>query len=135
MNLDLLGQTRMGEISRQFRDQGAHAPWTIQLAFILIPLAAIGIAWVIYRIHNRPRVAVNTPFGMLAELCRAHGIEGSGRRLLEKVAERADLEQPASLMIGPGQFDHAVETAARRRRLDARERAKLDDIRRRIFAT
>lgn len=135
MNRDLLGQTRMGEISRQFREEGAGAPWTSQLGFILIPLAAVGVAWVIYRIYNRPRTPLNTPFGMLAELCRAHGIEGSGRRLLEKVADRAELEQPACLMIGPGQFDRAVAAAAGKGRLPARDRAKLERIRQRIFAS
>jgi len=130
----LLAQSRMGDISRQYREEGSTYPWPVQVAFTLIPVIAVGLAWTLYRLYSRHPSAVNTPFGMLAELCRAHQIPIAGRRLLERVAEHAELEQPASLMINARHFDQAVEAAEQRLRFDPRNRARLGEIRRRLFA-
>ncbi len=131
----LIANSRVGDISRQLRAEGGGAhDWSVQIAFILIPVAAIGLAWVFYRFYSRPPATVNTPFGMLAEISRAHEISPAGRRLLERIAERAELDQPARLTIGTEPFDQAVAAAEQRRRLDPRERERLKQIRKRLFA-
>ncbi|MEM9588016.1 MAG: hypothetical protein AAGA03_12115 [Planctomycetota bacterium] len=127
-----LAETRISDVSLRFREEAVHSgtPWW----FAIIPVLAIGAALAIYRIANQPRPTVNTPYGMLAEICARHQIHASGRRLLERIAEEANLAQPAALMLGVTHFEAAVAKAGRTIQYDRRQKATLKYLRRRLFA-
>ena len=73
----LLAETHMAEVSQQYRETVASSG-TTGWWYIFIPFAATAIACVIYYFGTRPPAIVNTPDGMLYELCKAHRINSSG---------------------------------------------------------
>ena len=129
----LYAETHMAEVSLQYRETvatgGATGIW-----YLLIPVVAIAIGVVIYKIVNRPPPIVNTPQGMLHEICRVHRIGTAGRVLLDRIAEEAELEHPATMLLGVTQFEAAVNKAGARIKYDRRQNATLGMLRRRIFA-
>ena len=130
----LLGQTRMGEVSRYYQETGTGTPWSTQFLFLLVPALAAAAGWLTYRWWQRPPDVCNTPFGLLGEIASAHGLSAATRRALEQVAEHADLEQPAVLAVSPFAFDQAVAKAEQAHRLKERTRERLGEARRRLFA-
>ena len=129
----LLAETHMAEVSLQYREEVA-ATGISGFWYLLIPVAAIAIAVVIYKIANRPPPIVNTPTGMLHELCRAHRISTRARLLLDRIAEEAELAQPATMLLGVKQFEDAVEKAGQQIQYDRRQQSILGMLRRRLFA-
>ncbi len=129
----LIAETRMAEVSLQYREEVASSG-TSGWWYILIPFAATGIACLIHSIGNRPPAIVNTPNGMLHELCKAHRLNNRGRVLLEMIAEEAELAHPATLFVGAAQFDEAVSKAAKQLKFDPRKQATLAQLRRRLFS-
>lgn len=129
-----LAEAHLAEVSLQFREDavshGASGLW-----YLLIPVAAVAIALVIYRLANRPPAIVNTSRGMLHELCRVHRISNTGRLLLDRIAEAAELEQPATMFVGVTQFEAAVAAAGRHISYDQRQQAMIGMLRRRLFAS
>lgn len=130
----LVGQTRMSEVSRYYQETGTATPWATQFLFVLVPVLALGASWLTYRWWQRPPKACNTPFGMLGEITSVHGFSAATRRALERVAEYAELEQPAVLATSPSAFDRAVSKAEEARGLNDRIRERLGEARRRLFA-
>lgn len=129
----LLAETHMAEVSMQYREDIATngiSDWW----YLLVPVVAVAIAIVIYKIFDRPPPIVNTPQGMLHELCKAHGIKASGIRLLERVAEEADLQQPATLFLSVRNFEAAIKQAGRHMRYSRRDQTTLGTLRRRLFS-
>ncbi|MGI9474182.1 MAG: hypothetical protein ACR2NZ_21760 [Rubripirellula sp.] len=133
MKLRLLGETHMAEVSQQYRETVASSA-TSGFWYLLIPVFAIAAAVVIYKIAERPPPVVNTPNGMLHELCKAHDIKSGARNLLDRIADEAELEHPATLLLGPEHFEAAVKKAASKTRFDRRQQATLGMLRRRLFA-
>lgn len=129
----LFAETHMAEVSLQYREDVATSA-TSGFWYLLIPVIAIGIGFVIYKIVNRPPPIVNTPQGMLHELCKAHRIGTAGRLLLDRIAEEAELKHPATMLLGVAQFEAAVEKAGERIKYDRRQNATLGMLRRRMFA-
>ncbi len=129
----LLAETHMAEVSLQYREDvatsGVSGFW-----YLLVPVFAVGIGLAIYKIANRPPPVVNTPLGMLHEICRAHRIGASGRILLERISEEADLIHPATMLLGVTQFEAAVEKARPRIKYDRRQNSTLGMLRRRLFS-
>ncbi len=130
----LLAETHMAEVSLQYREDVATGGIS-GLWYLLIPVALVAIAAMIYKIVDRPPAIVNTPLGMLHELCRVHCVNGPGRRLLEQIAEEAGLEHPGTMFLGVTQFEAAVEAAGRCIKYGRREDAILSSLRRRLFVT
>ncbi len=128
----LIAETRMAEVSLQYREEvasnGISGWW-----YLLIPFVATGIALVIHSIGNRPPAIVNTPDGLLHELCKVHRLSAGGRVLLEMIADEAELEQPATMFLGVSQFDEAVRKAGEHITFDRRKQATLAMLRRRLF--
>ena len=133
LSFRLLGETHMAEVSLQYRETVASNA-TSGLWYLLVPVFAIAMAFVIYKIVDRPPAVVNTPNGMLHELCKAHGINSGARHLLDRIADEAGLEHPATLLLGREQFEAAVKKAGAKIHYDRRKQAKLGVLRRRLFA-
>ena len=129
----LLAETHMAEVSLQYREEAATGGTSV-FWYLLIPVVAIAIAATIYKIGNRPPPIVNTPQGMLHELCRVHRINAAGRLLLDQIAEEAELKHPAAMLLGVNQFEAAVETAGHEIKYNRRQRSTLGVLRRRLFA-
>jgi hypothetical protein len=123
----------MAEVSLQYRENVATSS-TSGIWYLLIPVVAITIGVVIYKVVNRPPPIVNTPQGMLHEICRSHRIGTAGRVLLERIAEEAELMHPAKMLLGVTQFEAAVEKAGARIKYDRRQSSTLGMLRRRLFA-
>ncbi len=129
----LLAETRMAEVSMQYREDVASSDPSV-FWYLLIPIFAVSVGFAIYRIVDREPRVVNTPLGMLHEICRVHRINKSGRYLLDQIAEEAGLEQPASMLLGVTQFEHAVEKAGQHMKYDRRQQTTLGMLRRRLFS-
>ena len=128
----LIAETRMAEVSLQYREEAA-SNGTSGWWYLLIPFAAVGIALVIHYIGSRPPAIVNTPDGLLHELCKVHRLSTSGRILLELIADEAELAHPATLFLGEMQFDEAVRKIGDRITYDRHQQATLAVLRRRLF--
>lgn len=129
----MLAETHMAEVSLQYREDVATSSAS-GLWYLLVPVVAIVIGVSIYMIVNRPPPIVNTPKGMLHEICRSHRIGTAGRILLDRIAEEAELMHPATMLIGVTQFESAVEKAGPRIKYDRRQNSTLGMLRRRLFA-
>ena len=128
----LLAETRVSDLSLAYQEkvetESIHGIW-----FLLIPFLVVGIAILCHKIADRAPMAVNTPTLMLHELCRAHGLSGGSRRLLERIADEAQLEQPASMFLGPKHFEAAVAEAEKTIKYDRRHQTVLGMLRRTLF--
>ena len=133
MTLNLLGETHMAEVSLQYRETVASSAIS-GFWYLLIPVFAITAAIVIYKVFDRPPAVINTPNGMLHELCKAHELKAAARNLLDQIADEAELEHPATLLLGENQFEAAVKKAGTRMRFDRRQQATLGLLRRRLFS-
>jgi hypothetical protein len=129
----IVAETRVAEVSLRFREgvtsDGPSGWW-----FLVVPFLAVIVSWMIYRIADRPRPVVNTREGLLQELCKLHQLPAAGRRLLEQIAEAAELDHPASLFLGQTSFDAAVEKASARVRFGRRQRRLITTLRGQLFA-
>jgi hypothetical protein len=130
---NLLAETHMAEVSLQYREDVA-ASGISGFWYLLIPVVAVLISVVIYKIVTRPPAIVNTPQGMLHELCRVHRVGTRGRILLGRIAEEAELTHPATMLLGVTQFEQAIEKASTHIKYDRRQQATLGMLRRRLFA-
>jgi len=57
----------------------------------------------------------------------------SCRRLLERIADEAQLEQPATMFLGPQHFESAVAKAEKNIKYDQRHQTMLGMLRRTLF--
>lgn len=107
-NLGLLAQMsrwqRLGDGLRSSRSR-------IELADLLpyaIGAAVIGLGiwgamqWIK---RNDTSLPCDDPWKLFRELCHAHGLDGSSQRLLRKLAETRQLQQPAEVFLTPSVFD------------------------------
>ena len=128
----LLGETHFAEVSLQYREQATSnnlSPWW----FCVVPIVTVLAAWGVYAFVNRTPKIVNTPLGLLHELCKAHRVGRRGRVLLEDIARTNAMNQPATLFAGSSLFEDAVSKAAKTLRYNKRQNATLGLLRRRLF--
>lgn len=112
-----------------FRDKKEHFEPLLLAGWIALLVAvAIVLGLVIRALARRYETeAFNSPRALFRVLCRAHRLTRSERKLLGKLADEQQLEQPARLFLEPERFEAAlrsVELAAYRRDL-ARLRARV----------
>ena len=128
----LLAETRLSDLSLEYQEkiesQSISGVW-----FLMIPLLVVGIAMICFKIADRAPMAVNTPNLMMHELCRAHRLSAGGRRMLERIADEAQLEQPATMFLGPQHFEAAVEKAGLTIKYDKRHQTLIAMLRRTLF--
>ncbi|TWU49683.1 hypothetical protein [Rubripirellula reticaptiva] len=131
--LSLLAETKMSDVSLNYREEvapsGIWSGW-----YVLVPVVIAMVAGLAYRFADRPPAIVNTPLGMLHELCRVHRIKGRSRILLETIAEAASLEHPATMFLSSGHLDDAFAQAKKRIAFDKKQMSTLGMVRRRMFA-
>ena len=130
----LVAETRLQSISTQIQKDWANRSLDSQLWLLVIPVAAATIGWLMARLANRPKPPFNRPLHLFLQLQRAHRLNKPARKLLARIAEEAELAQPAVMLLGPSAFDRAVERAGRRIRLGRRQQNRLAQLRRQLFA-
>lgn len=128
----LIAQAGVPDVIMDYREQpvgdGSSMVWMIVAAVVFV-----GLGVTAFLLVDRPPTIVNTPLGLLHELCHIHRIKGRSRLVLEQIADSARLDHPATLFLGQTQFDAAVELAGERITLDRKQTAALGLVRRRLF--
>ena len=128
----LLAETRVSDLSLAYREK-PESQSIPGLWFLLIPFIVVGIAMICFKIKDRTPMAGNTPNLILHELCRAHGISASGCRMLDRIADEAQLEQPALMLLGPEHFEAAVEKSSKNLPYNDRHQTLIGMLRRTLF--
>lgn len=98
----------MADVSLGYREDvvAVGVPmWVYAAAAIVV----IGILMVVFVWINRTPTILNTPLGLLHELCKSHRVNRRGRRLLEEMAEAASLDHPAILFAGPEHLEACIK--------------------------
>lgn len=106
--------THMGQ-----RFQRHHSDWQLSqllLLILLIVTSGIGVYLVSQYIHRRSGGG-NYARALFAELCRAHRLDWSARRLLAQLASSQRLSSPAQLFLEPQYFEaDRLDDAMQKRR-------------------
>jgi hypothetical protein len=126
----ILAEVSLADVSEY--DRVATATESGQ-AWMLIPVVILAAVFGVYRLCNRLPSAVNTPAGLLTELCRAHGLKAAAGKLLHKVSRAAELPQPATMLMSVEGFEDAVASAGRRIRFNKSDQKVIAAIRRSVF--
>lgn len=128
----LIAETRLSDLSLAYQEK--HECQSISvLWFSLIPFLVVGIAMFCFKMLDRAPTAINTPNLIMQELCRAHKLSGSACRMLEQVADGAQLQQPATMFLGPQHFEAAVEKAGLTLKYDKRQQTLIGKLRCTLF--
>lgn len=134
LSATLIAEAHMAEVSQQYREETIEGG-TGDMWFLLIPVAAIALAYAIYQIYNRIPSVVNAPTGLLTELCQAHGLGSKATGLLHRIARASELEQPAAILMSIDNFESALSQASRRIRFKKAEQKAISQVRRNVFAS
>ncbi len=133
-SLALIAETHLSDVSFTYREEAVDASIS-PMYYVVAIVAVAAIALLIYYVINRGPAIVNTPLGMLHELCRTNRIKGRSRVVMEQIAEAAGLEHPAVMFLSRSRFDETVAAAKRKRSLDAKQTSTLGLVRRKLFAS
>jgi hypothetical protein len=68
-------------------------------------LVIVSVIWQTISTRRRHDFHYNSPPRLFAELCRAHKLSWSNRRLLKRLAAARGLKTPANLFVEPEYFD------------------------------
>ena len=97
-------------------------------AIVVVAIGVAVFAWV-----NRSPKILNTPLGLLHELCKVHRINRSGRRLLEQMAEAASLDHPAILFAGREHLESCIKQTQTRIDYKKQHASTLGLLRRKLY--
>jgi hypothetical protein len=101
----------------RLKDLPDIGPYELLVLSSLTVLVVIAMVW--RRVSRRRRdFDYNSPPRLFSELCRAHKLTWSSRRLLKQLAAARDLKSAATLFVEPDYFDvtnlpHALKPSAR----------------------
>lgn len=129
----LIAETHASDVTFAYREETVESGVS-PMVYALVVVAVAVISLVVYYAINRGPAIVNTPLGMLHELCRVHRIKGRSRVVMEQVAEAAGLAHPAVMFLSQASFDESVAAAKRKRSIDAKQMSALGLVRRKLFA-
>lgn len=101
----LFGQASAGARDKQPDDALAlsDAGWIVAL-FALAVVAAVAI-YAARRYQGWRLAFLDSPAGLFRQLCRAHHVSRSERRLLWRLSEALQLDHPARLFVEPDCYD------------------------------
>lgn len=117
-------------MNQQFSGQNFRFGWTHLLVILLVIAAVTGGFWLLNRLARSDGQRVHhSPQGLFRELCRAHGLSLTNRRLLDQLARHQSLSDPARLFLEPERFE-----ASQLGPLLEAHHARFAAIRDRIFA-
>jgi hypothetical protein len=117
------------EMGSEFRGERARMDFTEVLMVIAATIAAVVVFWLLARFAalREGRGTVNDPKLLFRQLCQAHGLSRTQRRLLQQVSEQAEVSPAPAIFLRPEVVDSALadpqfapfhaDLAALRRRL------------------
>jgi hypothetical protein len=91
----------------EFKGLPNVGPYELLILSIVTLLVIVTIVWQSISRHRRRDFDYNRPARLFADLCRAHNLNWSSRRLLKHLAAARDLKCPATLFVEPEYFDMA----------------------------
>jgi hypothetical protein len=94
-----------GRFDHQRQSFGAHEMLTF--GYGVISLLVIIFIWYAFVRHRKQDFQCNSDWRLFGELCRAHRLDRSKRRLLKRLAAVRGLKTAASLFVEPSYFDIA----------------------------
>ena len=120
---------RISELGQQFRQGGAGLDTTYLIVLIVALVATILVIGVFaHFLGLREAIGLNRPRALFSELCKAHELDRTSRRLLRSLASWHRLAAPARLFVEPERFDAASLGQPLRVR-----QAELERLRDRLF--
>jgi hypothetical protein len=95
-------------ISRRFQPGGNSFSWLEAAVWLLLIAGAVGLAWFAYQLYDRMlKTQQRSPAWLFRELCAAHGLGLSDRRLLHWLARAHNVAHASQLFLRPSAFEHA----------------------------
>lgn len=105
----LAQQDKFRGMASQFRKGGSidFTPHDLVISLVVVAVV-VGIVWLLARqLYGKERRVYNRPRSLFRELCRAHGLDSAGRRLLVELAKDQGVSQRAQLFLAPERFEAA----------------------------
>lgn len=135
MNFSLtfpLAETSFADVSLDYQEAVVARGFPIWGVAVLIAVAvAIGVA--VWAFRNRSPEILDTPLGLLHELCKTHRIGGKGRRLLQRMAEEASMDHPAMLFAGPEHLDSCIQHTRDKIDFESKHASTIGRVRRTLY--
>jgi len=124
----LAQQGRIADMGRNFR--GDHAQFSSN-DLLIISCGILAVACLVLLLkrlaRETPQRRINSPRRLFRDLCRLHGLDGTSRRLLRRLARYQKLDHAGRLFVEPERFDPGNLGPL------AREQHRYEQIRERLF--
>jgi hypothetical protein len=126
----LLAQVYREDFARGFRSATSQLHWTDVIPYVIALALLIFIAWLAPYLRRRNDMSerCDDPQKLFRELCLAHELDRSSRRLLLRLVEANRLAQPGQVFLTPMAFEPSRLPASLRERLD-----EVKQLRARLF--
>jgi hypothetical protein len=120
----LLAQVYREDLGRGFRGATSQLSWFDVVPYVIVVALLIGGAKLWSYLQRRADMSewCDDPHKLFRELCVAHKLDRTSRRLLLQLAEVARFAQPAQVFVSPAVFEPA--------RLPASLRSRADEVKR-----
>ena len=105
----LLAQAdKMRNLGSHFRGESTDFTWHDGVMPFVAAVIVVVLLWAAFRFsQGKERRALNNSQALFRELCRAHGLNARGTRLLAELARSHGLVNPALLFVEPERFEPA----------------------------
>ena len=130
----LFAATHVDELLMPYREPVVEPERLSIYWWILMPFVAAAVILILAHVFQRRIRAPHSQDDLVRKICYAHRIDSAGRELLNSVAEKAELERPATMFLSPQKFDLAVHLAAQKTTFNRHEQATLRTLRRQFFS-
>jgi|tagenome__1003787_1003787.scaffolds.fasta_scaffold20497348_2 hypothetical protein len=80
-------------------------PYEVLILAAVTLLVVVTIVWQTFAKRRRRDFEYDRPHRLFADLCKAHKLNWSHRRLLKQLAAARDVKSPATLFVEPEYFD------------------------------
>ena len=125
----LLAQGAVDNLGGGFRGERETPDWVTFLLVIAVLLAALGGVWLVSRrISMKESGRYHNHRGLFRELCRAHQLGWSDRRLLLVAARQQGIAVPARMFLDPDRFE-----PERLKDLKAEQRGRVAELHETLF--
>lgn len=126
----LLAQVYREDLGRGFRGATSQLSWFDVVPYVVAVAMLIGGAklWAYWKRRGDMSERCNDPHKLFRELCLAHKLDRTSRRLLLQLAEAGRFAQPAQVFVTPAAFEAARLPASLRGRTN-----EVNQLRERLF--
>lgn len=127
----LAGGGRYVHMGRRFRRGGSDIDLADVMAAVSVIALVAALAWLATRVaKHRETLNASSPQRLFRELCHAHRLNWSNRKLMQAIAKAHELGNPAMLFVTPQCF--ALDSLPPSFRS---QRAHIEDLKDQLFGT